>query len=125
MSGNLSKDYTRAELVCENCGLVIDDDIIDHRPEWRAYDKDQKDKKSRVGPPVNYTIHDKGLNTTIGWTNRDAYGRFIPKRNRAQIYRLRKWHRRIRTSDATENNLINALSRINRLSSIMELPRLS
>ena len=26
------------ETVCEDCGLVIDEQRIDHGPEWRAYD---------------------------------------------------------------------------------------
>jgi transcription initiation factor TFIIB len=72
---------------------------------------------------MTYTIHDKGLSTTIGWTNRDAYGKSIPTKNRAQLYRLRKWQRRVRISDATERNLAIALSRIDRLASGMGLPR--
>ena len=119
----LSKDYSRAELVCKDCGLVIDEDIIDHGPEWRAFDSDQREKRARTGAPMTYRIHDKGLSTMIGWTNRDAYGKSIPTRNRAQLYRLRKWQRRIRISDATEKNLAFALSNLDRLSSGMGLPR--
>lgn len=121
--GHLSKDYSRAELVCSSCGLVVDEDIIDHGPEWRAFDNEQKEKRSRTGPPMTYTLHDKGLSTTIGWTNRDAYGKAIPSKNRAQLYRLRKWQRRVRISDATERNLALALSGIDRISSGMGLPR--
>ena len=122
-SGYLSKDYSRAELVCSGCGLVVDEDIIDHGPEWRAFDNEQREKRSRTGSPMTYTIHDKGLSTTIGWTNRDAYGKAIPTKNRAQLYRLRKWQRRVRISDATERNLALALSGIDRLASGMGLPR--
>ncbi len=122
-STHLSKDYSRAELVCETCGLVIDQDIIDHGPEWRAFDSEQREKRARTGAPMTYTIHDKGLSTTIGWQNRDSYGRSIPSRNRAQLYRLRKWQRRIRISDATERNLAIALGELDRLASGMGLPR--
>jgi len=122
-SEQLSKDYSRAELVCSRCGLVIDEEIIDHGPEWRAFDSEQREKRSRIGSPMTYTIHDKGLSTTIGWTNRDAYGKSIPAKNRAQLYRLRKWQRRVRISDATEHNLALALSGIDRLASAMGLPR--
>jgi transcription initiation factor TFIIB len=122
-SRHLSKDYSRAELVCEDCGLVIDEAFIDHGPEWRAFDKEQQDKRGRTGAPMTYTIHDKGLSTMIGWTNRDAYGKSIPTRNRAQLFRLRKWQRRIRISDATERNLAFALSNLDRMSSGMGLPR--
>jgi len=122
-SCHLKRDYSRAELVCANCGLVLDSEIIDHGPEWRAFDSEQREKRSRTGAPMTYTIHDKGLSTVIGWTNRDSYGKCIPTRNRAQLYRLRKWQRRIRISDATERNLALALSGLDRLSSNMGLPR--
>ncbi len=120
---HLSKDYSRAELVCKDCGLVIDEDLIDHGPEWRAFDSEQREKRARTGAPMTYTIHDKGLSTMIGWTNRDAYGKSIPTKNRAQLFRMRKWQRRIRISDATEKNLAFALSNLDRMSSRMGLPR--
>ena len=122
-SNHLSKDYSRAELVCRNCGLVLDEDIIDHGPEWRAFDSEQREKRARTGAPMSYTIHDKGLSTVIGWKNRDSYGKSIPTRNRAQIYRLRKWARRIRISNATERSLAIAFSELDRMASGMGLPR--
>jgi transcription initiation factor TFIIB len=120
----LRKDYLRAELVCNNCGLVIDEDLIDHGPEWHAFDNEQREKRARVGAPMTYTIHDKGLSTMIGWRNRDAYGKSVPTRNRAQFYRLRKWQRIIRINTNTEKNLATALSALNRMSSSLSLPRM-
>ena len=122
-STSIRKDYSRAELVCNNCGLVLDEDLIDHGPEWRAFDNEQREKRARVGAPMTYTIHDKGLSTMISWKNRDAYGKSVPTRNRAQFYRLRKWQRRIRISDATERNLATALSALERMASGISLPR--
>ena len=90
-SHTLVRDYERAELVCSDCGLVIDENFIDQGPEWRAFDHDQRMKRSRVGAPMTYTIHDKGLSTMIDWRNRDSYGKTISSKNRAQLYRLRKW----------------------------------
>jgi transcription initiation factor TFIIB len=120
---HLTKDYSRAELVCEDCGLVIDQDFIDHGPEWRAFDSEQREKKARTGSPMTFRRHDKGLSTNIGWQNRDAYGKTIPTRNRAQLYRLRKWQTRTRISDGTERNLAIALSNLDRMSSSLSLPR--
>jgi transcription initiation factor TFIIB len=119
----ITKDYSRAEIVCEQCGFVIDAELIDHGPEWRAFDNEQREKKTRTGSPMNYNLHDKGLTTTISWQNRDAYGHTIPTRNRAQLYRLRKWQRRTRFSDGTERNLAVALSSLDRMSSALSLPR--
>src|SRR3989442_1336267 len=122
-SGHLSFDYERGELICEECGLVLTDQMIDQGPEWRAFDVEQGEKRARTGAPMTYTIHDKGLSTTIGWKNKDSYGKSIPTRNRAQLYRLRKWQRRIRVSNATERNLAFALSELDRMASGMGLPR--
>lgn len=122
-SRNLIHDYERAELVCDGCGLVIDEDLIDMGPEWRAFDHDQRMKRSRVGAPMTYTIHDKGLSTMIDWRNRDSYGKLISSENRAQLYRLRKWQRRIRVNNATERNLAFALSELDRMSSALGLSR--
>ncbi|MCL4347012.1 MAG: transcription initiation factor IIB [Candidatus Thermoplasmatota archaeon] len=122
-STHLVRDYERGELTCEECGLVIDDQLIDQGPEWRAFDVEQGEKRARTGAPMTYTIHDKGLSTEISWKNKDSYGKSIPTRNRAQLYRLRKWQRRIRVSNATERNLAFALGELDRMASAMGLPR--
>jgi transcription initiation factor TFIIB len=119
----LVRDYERAELVCASCGLVIYDKIMDVGPEWRAFDQEQRDKRGRVGAPMTYTIHDKGLSTMIDWRDRDSHGKDLTPKRRAQIYRLRKWQRRIRVSDATERNLAFALSELDRMASHLGLPR--
>ncbi len=116
-------NYERVEVICARCGLVVDENLVDMGPEWRAFDHEQRDKRTRVGAPITYTIHDKGLSTMIDWRNKDIYGRDIPARNRAQWYRLRKWQRKIRISGATERNLAFALSEIDKDSSSLGLPR--
>ncbi len=88
-SSQLVRDYERGELVCSNCGLVIDDSYIDEGPEWRAFDSEQSESRARTGSPMTYTIHDKGLSTDISWKNKDSYGKSIPTRNRTQLYRLK------------------------------------
>ncbi len=122
-SPHLVRDYDRAEVLCEECGLVLDEKLIDEGPEWRAFDTDQREVRERAGPPSNIMSHDKGLSTQIGWRNTDAYGRTIPHRTRAQIYRLRKWQHRIRTSKSGERSLAQGLAEINSMASKMGLPR--
>jgi transcription initiation factor TFIIB len=122
-SPRLIRDYRRGEFICQDCGLVIEETYIDSGPEWRAFDSEQKEKRSRVGAPVTYTIHDKGLSTIIDWSNKDYYGKSISIRNRAQLFRLRKWQRRIRISNATERNLAFALSELDRMASALGLPK--
>ncbi len=122
-SAKLVRDYERAELVCSQCGLVNSSKIMDMGPEWRAFDQEQRERRGRVGAPMTLTIHDKGLSTMIDWRDRDSHGKDLTPKRRAQIYRLRKWQRRIRVSDATERNLAFALSEVDRMSSHLTLPR--
>ncbi len=122
-STRLARDYDRGELTCAGCGLVIHDKIMDMGPEWRAFDQEQRERRGRTGAPMTLTIHDKGLSTMIDWRDRDSHGKDLTPKRRAQIYRLRKWQRRIRVSDATERNLAFALSEIDRMASHLALPR--
>jgi transcription initiation factor TFIIB len=122
-STKLMRDYECAEIVCMNCGFVIAAKLADRGPEWRAFDDEQRAKRARVGAPLTYTIHDKGLSTMIDWHDRDIYGKRLSPGQKAQIYRLRKWQRRIRVSDATERNLAFALSEISKIANTLNLPK--
>ena len=66
-SAELIRDYDAAEIVCAACGCVIQEKLMDTRPEWRAFDDEQRAKRTRVGAPLTFTIHDKGLSTVIDW----------------------------------------------------------
>ena len=46
--------------------------------------------KSRVGSPINLTLYDKGLSTTIDRKNKDAFGKSINPQTMANFHRLRK-----------------------------------
>jgi len=117
------RDYARGELVCSKCGLVIDDDYIDAGAEWRSFSPEQREKRERTGAPMNPMLHDKGLTTEISWKNRDASGGTIPAKSRAQLYRMRKWQRRIRVNNATERNLAFALGELEKVAAHLSLPR--
>jgi transcription initiation factor TFIIB len=120
-SNNLLRDYEAAEIVCLSCGCVVVDKLTDSRPEWRAFDNEQKDKRTRVGAPLTYTIHDKGLSTTIDLQGKNLKGDSIQELEEA--YKLRKWQRRMRVSDATERNLAAALSELTKIASVLNLPK--
>ncbi len=122
-SRDLMRDYDLAEIVCVDCGYVIDEKIADSRPEWRAFDDEQRTKRTRVGAPITYTIHDKGLSTTIDWSDKRSIGGKLTSTQRMELYSLRKWQRRVRVQDATERNLAMALSELSKLSSGLNLPK--
>jgi transcription initiation factor TFIIB len=120
--GRLLSDSGHGETVCADCGLVVEEDSIDRGPEWRAFDAQEKDKKSRVGAPTTNMMHDKGLSTNIGWQDKDAYGRALSSRQRQKMQRLRTWNERFRTRDSKERNLKQALGEIDRMASALGLP---
>jgi transcription initiation factor TFIIB len=122
-SHRIMKDYESAEIVCMGCGYVVVAELTNQGPEWRAFDDEQRAKRARAGAPATFTIHDKGLSTMIDWHDRDVYGKRIASGQKAQIYRLRKWQRRIRVSDATERNLAFALSEISKIAKNLNLPK--
>jgi transcription initiation factor TFIIB len=116
-SKNLIHDYDIGETICGDCGLVVYEQTMDKGPEWRAFTSQEKTSRSRVGSPTSYSIHDKGLSTSISQVDRDAFGRKLPVSTRLQMWRLRKWQIRSRVHSSVDRNLAQAMSELERLSS--------
>ncbi len=66
-STDIVADGNRGELICEKCGYVLETRLIDEGPEWRAFNSEERNKRSRVGSPSTFSVHDKGLSTIIGY----------------------------------------------------------
>lgn len=113
----------RDERVCDDCGLVVDDQPIEAGPEWRAFDAAERDDRSRVGAPMSEMLHDRGLSTTIGFDRTDAYGNTLDARKRRQLDRLRTWDRRSKIEGSRDRNLRHALGEIDRMASARGLPK--
>src|SRR5205809_7889181 len=47
---HLVRGYSRAELVCEDCGVVLDDVIIDEGPERRGFESEQRESRAPGRP---------------------------------------------------------------------------
>ena len=116
-SKNLVHDYDTGETICGACGLVLFEQMLDKGPEWRAFTQQEKASRSRVGMPTSYSIHDKGLSTSISQIDRDAFGRKLPLSTRLQMWRLRKWQIRSRVHSSIDRNLAQAMAELERLSS--------
>ena len=121
-STNLIHDYDTGETICGNCGLVIQDVMMDKGPEWRAFTQEEKESRSRVGIPTSYSVHDKGLSTSIDRIDKDAFGRRLPLATRLQMWRLRKWQIRSRVHSSIDRNLAQAMTELDRLSSKVTAP---
>ena len=88
------------ETVCEDCGLVIDEQRIDHGPEWRAYDEKERE---RTGAPLTAARHDRGLSTEIGHGT-DVHGNELSGKKRRRLARMRRGQTRGRWRSKAERN---------------------
>ncbi len=95
------------EIYCSGCGLVIAENIIDLGPEWRAYDAEQHQSKTRTGPSMNWRYYDKGLSTATPLANK------IPniRQPRISVQAVSK-----------EKTLAFTLSEMHRICSALQLP---
>jgi len=118
-STNIIEDPVRGELVCQDCGYVISESMIDTSQDWRAFDSEQMTRRARGGAPLTFSKHDLGLTTEIGKGVLELYK--VAPSKRAQYYRMTKWHKRlIRSKD---RNLSYALSELQRVVSFLGLSR--
>jgi len=110
------EDPETGEIICGSCGIVIRESSLNEGPEWRAFTPTEKNSRSRVGVPLSFAVHDKGLTTMIGRVGRDAFGRKIPLDTKLQMLRLRKWQIRSRVHSSVDRNLAQAMAELDRLS---------
>jgi len=115
---NLILNKDRGEMICRDCGLVVEERMVDLGQEWTEFDSDQAAKRRRTGAPMSYTKFDRGLGTDIG-QKADIYR--LGGKERNKFFRLRKWQYRIST--AIERNLKLALAELKRVASFLKLPK--
>jgi len=116
---NLFWNREKGEVICKDCGLVIEDKMVDFGQEWREFESDSAQKHRRTGAPMTYTQFDQGLGTEVG--QKGDFYKLGSKKDRNKFFRLRKWQYRIST--AIERNLKLALAELKRVSSYLKLPK--
>jgi len=115
---NLFFNRDKGEVICKDCGLVIEEKMVEFGQEWRDFESDSGDKHRRTGAPMTYTQYDQGLGTEVGQSS-DLYK--LKEKDKNKFFRLRKWQYRIST--AIERNLKIALAELKRVSSFLKLPK--
>ncbi|MCK4781381.1 transcription initiation factor IIB [Candidatus Parcubacteria bacterium] len=115
-------DYKHGEILCKKCGLVLNDALFDTGPEWRAFDKEQSDKRARTGGPLKFAKLNLGLTTEIDKYDRDILGKPVPTIRKAKLYRLRYWQRRSRMGTSVDRNLSIALPELDRMCAYLNIP---
>src|SRR3989338_10015228 len=113
--GTLVTDTNTGENFCGKCGYVLTDQSVDSGPEWRSFSKEEHEGRSRAGVPTSLAMHDMGLATIIGPTDRDATGKPLSASMRSTIERLRTWDSRSQVHEPIDRNFRQAFSELDRL----------
>jgi len=113
---NLTYDEQKGEVICADCGLVVEEKMVDTGQEM--YGKtDSGEKKGRGGAPLSIQKFDKGLTTNVGEIS-DIYR--LEGGATRKFLRLKKWQERVSTS--IERNLRLAMAELRRVASFLNLP---
>jgi len=113
---NLISEGERGEIICRDCGLVVEEKMFDPGREWRQFEEGSKG--GRGGAPLTLQKFDRGLTTNIG-DSPDIY-QLSSEKGRKKFFRLKKWQERVSTS--IERNLRLALVELHRIASFLQLP---
>jgi len=114
-------DPATGEVVCQRCGAVVRERIVDESGgERRAGDPGERAGRDHRGPPITLTRHDMGLSTVIAEEDRDASGAALGPEVRSLVHRLRLWDGR---HESWERDLIRALDMIATISAKLGLPQ--
>lgn len=91
------------EIVCEDCGLVIDNDRIDHGPEWRKFEIDSKERTHSITD----TRNDDGFGSVIRFNNENS-----DTKNKRQLKRAKVFERRAKAKKhKMQGHLLGAIKR--------------
>ncbi|NIP62632.1 MAG: transcription initiation factor IIB [Nitrosopumilaceae archaeon] len=113
--GALLTDGNTGENFCGKCGFVITEKLEEAGPEWRSFSKEEHEGRSRAGVPTSLAMHDMGLATIIGQTDKDATGKPLSASMRSTIERLRTWDSRSQVHEPVDRNFRQAFSELDRL----------
>ena len=100
----------RGETVCQQCGLVVGENMLDTSHSGiRAYSKHEKDKKERTGSPMSILMPDIGLSTIIDRT----------KIKNPDLRRAAKWNTHLSWE---KRNMLMAITELKRIGGNLNFP---
>ena len=101
---------------------MVQQNIIDHGPEWRAFTTAERNDRSRTGLGYSYTLFDKGLSTVFR-PDKDANGNRLKNETRIKMTRLRRFDNRSKFDETEQRNLSSALAELDRISTQLHIPQ--
>src|SRR5579863_3076075 len=122
-STHLTRDEVRGEIVCADCGLVVDQSALVSDRGQRGSKEDTGREARGWGPVISPLMPDKGLFSEIGVPTRDFQGNSLSRNTSLKFYHLRKLNHRLRAARTHQRNLVVALGELNRLAGVLGLSR--
>jgi len=113
---DLTYDDQKGEIICNDCGLLLEEKMVDTGQEPGGQ-FDKSEKKGRSGAPMSMQKFDKGLTTNVGEIS-DIYK--LESGQTRKFLRLKKWQERVSTS--IERNLRLAMAELRRVAAFLTLP---
>lgn len=110
-------DLDAGEQLCKDCGTVLVEKMVDFVSELHS----KTLENSRFGPKTTLKIHDRGLSTDIGKSNKDSTGNPISFEMKNNFRRMRIWDSRSKNNSSSKRNLRNALLEMSKLAEKMSL----
>ena len=108
--GSIIPLVNTGDVVCNQCGLVIQEKNVDFSHNGRrAYTNQEKNSREQTGAPISILLPDMGLSTVIDRN----------KINNPDLKRAAKWNTRITWQ---KRNLLIASTELKRISTILNLP---
>ena len=108
--GKIIPIQEKGENVCGQCGLVINERNVDiFHSGKRAFTRQEKEKRERIGSPISILLPDMGLSTIIDKNNI----------NNPDLKRAAKWNSRMSWD---KRNMLIATTELKRIASNLNLP---
>ena len=109
--------HTEVEIVCGQCGIVIDDKITDIATDYDNHGVDNT--SGRTGPPTN-KMYKESIASVISQTGKDANGNKLWGENKNMVNRIIVWDKRGKSNGQRTRNMAN--SEITRIAECLYIP---
>lgn len=110
---SITHDFSSGEIFCKSCGMIIEQKTSDASYNLKVYDYESD--RRQTGSPTSIAIHDYGLSTVIGKTDRDGKGNKLSSEISNTIKRIRIQDQRSRVQKNTDANLKMAFDMLQRI----------
>jgi len=111
-------DFETGEVICQNCGIVLQDNTTYDRRDGNMFTKSASFHGNSKSP---LRFHDMGLATIIDKFNHDSAGTPISYKMRHEMKRIRLLNSRSQVKNTSDRNLRIALSEMEKLKEKLSL----